>query len=138
MATKIKSQDILLSYITVKNFYKDIIKQEKTPIAKYEILLVLSQNKDLRVGELSNKIKITRPNLTPLIDDLATKGFLSKKQDTKDKRATIINITKKGLNELDKNLNVIDERLKKINESLTENQIETLTKDLTEILSIIG
>lgn len=138
MATKIKSQDILLSYITVKNFYKDIIKQEKTPIAKYEILLVLSQNKDLRVGELSNKIKITRPNLTPLIDDLATKGFLSKKQDTKDKRATIINITKKGLNELDKNLNVIDERLKKINESLTEKQIETLTKDLTEILSIIG
>ena len=138
MATKIKSQDILLSYITVKNFYKDIIKQEKTPIAKYEILLVLSQNKDLRVGELSNKIKITRPNLTPLIDDLATKGFLSKKQDTKDKRATIINITKKGLNELDKNLNVIDERLKKINKSLTENQIETLTKDLTEILSIIG
>lgn len=136
--SELNSQELLLSYIKVKNFYKDLLKQEKTPIAKFEILMILNTEKNIRVGELSEKIKITRPNLTPLVEELSQKGFISKKQDEKDKRATILNITKKGIAEYEKNMKVIDERLVSVNSSLSEEQIEILKSHTLEILEIIA
>ena len=117
---------------------KDILRLDKTPISQFEILMIVNESKGLKVGELSQKMSITRPNLTPLVDNLEKEGLLKRVTDKKDKRITRLYLTEKGEKQIAENFKVIEERLDKISTDYTDDELAELKESCESILNILN
>jgi DNA-binding MarR family transcriptional regulator len=68
------------------------------PIAWYDVLLELSREggRELRPKELERELLIAQYNLSRLLDRLAAKGLIHRKQYAGDARSQLIGLTPKG------------------------------------------
>lgn len=135
--SKIKAEETIKSHLELKKFFKNILKPDRTPVSKYEILMVLNNEEGIRIGDLSKKVDITRPNLTPLINALEKDGDVERIKDEKDNRASIVKITKKGKQTYQKSLELIEERLKEINNSFNDEELNLINKSFDSIIKTI-
>lgn len=134
---KITAKDILQYHLIFRNAFKDILRFDKTPISQFEILMIINETGGLKVGELSHKMSITRPNLTPLVDELEAEGYIVRKVDEKDKRITRLFITQSGKEKLSQNLQILEERLEVEKEQYTEKELEEIKKYCDKLIQII-
>ena len=100
--------------------------------------MVVNEKEGLKVGELSDIMSITRPNLTPLVENLALKDLLVKKQDEIDKRVTRLYITEKGKAQIVENFKVIEERCSILNDKYTEQELKEIKEYCNKIIKIIN
>lgn len=135
--SKIKAEETIKNHLELKKFFKNIFKPDRTPVSKYEILMVLNNEEGIRIGDLSKKVDITRPNLTPLINALEKDGDVERIKDEKDNRASIVKITKKGKQTYQKSLELIEERLKEINNGFNDEELNLINKSFDSIIKTI-
>lgn len=135
--SKIKAEETIKNHLELKKFFKNILKPDRTPVSKYEILMVLNNEEGIRIGDLSKKVDITRPNLTPLINALEKDGDVERIKDEKDNRASIVKITKKGKQTYQKSLELIEERLKEINNGFNDEELNLINKSFDSIIKTI-
>lgn len=135
--SNIKAEEVIKNHMVLKKFFKSILKPDQTPVSKYEILMILNNEGGMRIGELSNKVNITRPNLTPLINMLEETGDIERIKDEKDNRASIIRITEKGKIVYNKSLNVMDNRLKEVNESYSDEELDIIIQSFDSLTNTI-
>lgn len=113
-------------------FIKSILKDLKIDLSPqhYMILKLLEENKQLYVTEFVEKLSITKPQMTSLIDKLSEMGYVNRTNDVHDRRKIYISATKDGERITSKiNFtidNQIDDRLVK----LTGKEIDTLKNGL--------
>lgn len=73
---------------------------------KLSYLYVLHSIKELgeeaRVTDISNKMLISSPNITALVNEMEKKGFVDRKRSKKDKRVSYVISTNEGKEVLDK------------------------------------
>ena len=71
----------------------------KLPLKQMEILeiLVAYPERQLTPAELADEIHLTRSTMTGNLDTLQEKGLISRESHPKDRRMTLIKITKKGI-----------------------------------------
>jgi len=69
---------------------------ELTHLQNHIIEYMYMQNKPLNLKEISCGLNIAKQQLTNIVKDLETGGYLNKVTDTKDKRAVLISLTAKG------------------------------------------
>src|SRR5690554_4607528 len=60
------------------------------------VLFILFELRSATVSELSNQLKISRPNMTPLLDKLIQFGLAVRKTRENDRRVIQIDITDEG------------------------------------------
>ena len=135
---QLTAQDLLHYHLIFRNIFKDILRPDKTPISEFEILMVVNEKEGLKVGELSDIMSITRPNLTPLVENLALKDLLVKKKDEIDKRVTRLYITEKGKAQIVENFKVIEERCSILNDKYTEQELKEIKEYCNKIIKIIN
>lgn len=82
-------------------------------------------------------MSITRPNLTPLVDELEEEGYIIRKSDDKDKRITRLFITKEGQEKLDENLKIIESRLEIERSQYTEKELDEIKKHCDKLAQIM-
>lgn len=133
----IDTKDVLHYHLLFRNIFKDILRQDKTPISKYESLLLIKENPRIKIGDLSEAMSITRPNITPIIDELIAEGNVSREIDETDRRITRLVITEKGEQQLKQNLKEIKPRLEEYKDRYTEEQLELLTEYLDKLSKIL-
>ncbi|CAD5990483.1 MarR family winged helix-turn-helix transcriptional regulator [Agreia sp. COWG] len=65
---------------------------------EYDVLftLTLSENRTLRIRELSESVLLTQPSISRLVDRLAARGLVSKLTDPTDGRGTLVALTEDG------------------------------------------
>src|SRR5690625_2414794 len=68
----------------------------------YVLYTLYQLGREARVSDIANKILITLPNITKLVNELETKGLVKKTPDKTDKRVIIVKMTDEGYNLLDK------------------------------------
>lgn len=113
-------------------FIKSILKDLKIDLSPqhYMILKLLEENKQLYVTEFVDKLSITKPQMTSLMDKLSEMGYVNRTNDIDDRRKIYISVTKEGERITSKiNFTIdsqIDDRLVK----LTEKEIDTLKNGL--------
>lgn len=132
-----EAKNVLHLHLLFRNIFKDILRQDKTPISKYEMLLLIMENENLKIGDLSTTMNITRPNLTPIIDELVSEGSVERVEDTDDKRITRLKITKKGEENLGENLNVIVPRIREFEKKYTKEEMEAIRTHLKELEKLL-
>lgn len=68
------------------------------PLQQYDVLIELfeAEKKQLRMYELAQQVVLSRSSITRLVDQLAKRGFLTRKPDPEDRRGSYAVLTKAG------------------------------------------
>ena len=98
------------------------------------ILAELEETPDLRIGALAKRLAANQTTISNLVEDLAQKGFIIRKRDPHDLRATLISLTKAGSKVLTKapqpSRGVLPEALRQ----LDDKKIDQLNKSLQALI----
>lgn len=110
---------------------------EKIKTSQIYVLYALYQlGREARVSDIANKILITLPNITKLVNELETMGFVIKTPEKTDKRVTLVKMTDEGFNLLDKYYlkykRKIAEQLEKVDSKKFELMVDSI-KELNTV-----
>ena len=72
-----------------------ITREFEMPFSHIQILSMLSEG-EMSIGDLSMSLGIAKPNITPLLDAMHTRGLLERFRSTADHRIVIIRLLPKG------------------------------------------
>lgn len=77
----------------------ELEREHGLPLVSYEVLLYLADAPDheLRMGELADRLLLSRSGLTRLVDRLATRGLVERHSCPSDRRGTFARLTDEGL-----------------------------------------
>jgi DNA-binding MarR family transcriptional regulator len=66
---------------------------------EYDVMfnLFISPQKTLRIRDLGEKVLLTQPSISRLVDRLATRGLIEKTDDPSDGRGTLVRLTESGI-----------------------------------------
>lgn len=122
-------------------FIKPMIRQTKSsfisPLQQYA-LFVLSEKSWVTMTELSNEMKISKQQVTPLIDNLIKNGFIKRRHDEVDRRAIKIKLTTSGCKYIeDRQKDIVNIMRAKI-ESLSKEDLISLHGALNELYRIMN
>lgn len=67
-----------------------------TPLSHVQVLSMLSDTGSMSVSEISRRLGIAKPNITPLVDKLIETGLVDRKRDAVDRRVVNIVILPAG------------------------------------------
>jgi MarR family transcriptional regulator, 2-MHQ and catechol-resistance regulon repressor len=141
---KIEGQDLILSMI---NFYTifnsefidlipDLSNSEISPLLS-KILNFIHLEGTTTASKLSKKLNISVPNTSRSINTLHNLGYLTKKQDSTDKRIIYLSLSPKALDLMAKALTSSDERfIKKFNLLSNEDTLE-LSQSFSKINTLL-
>ena len=77
--------------------YKPFLDKLGITYTQYIVLMVLWEKDHISVKEIGEKLYLDSGTLTPLLNKLLVKGYISKKALPSDNRELIISLTNKGL-----------------------------------------
>ena len=116
--------------LVYRNMFKTLMKPQSLPLTQYHILEMLAQNENMRMGSISQKMAISRPNLTPLIDKLVARDFAVRLPDQHDRRVTYISITPAGRTALEKEHAAISKSIRSFIEQLTDKEYQDFCQSM--------
>ena len=81
----------VLPLLRKKLLRMDVVQAEHNmPMSQVQMLAMLGENGALSVSEISKRLGIAKPNITPLIDRLIDEGFVERRRDENDRR--VVNV----------------------------------------------
>ena len=133
---KLKNQICFPLYAAGKEItrkYQPILKELDLTYTQYIVMMVLWEEKQIKVKDLGEKLFLDSGTLTPLLKKLETKGYLSRNKDENDDRNLIIKIEQKGLDLREKALSIPQQIAGCVN--LDEKEAITLYELLYKVLT---
>ena len=89
-------EKIFLTYRDTFSDSKSILNKYSLGIAHNKVLHILSTYKGITIGELLNKLKITKQSLNRILRDLIKIEVITFKKDSKDTRVKHVYLNEKG------------------------------------------
>ena len=89
-------EKLFLSYRDTFSDSKTILNKYSLGIAHNKVLHILSTYKGITIGELLNKLKITKQSLNRILRDLIKLNVITYKRDSKDTRVKHVYLNEKG------------------------------------------
>ena len=112
--------------------YKPFLDKLDITYTQYIVLMVLWEKDHISVKEIGERLYLDSGTLTPLLNKLLVKGYISKKSLPSDNRELIISLTNKGL-ELKKEAYEIPPQIAK-EVKLSEEEAKELYRLLYKVL----
>ena len=89
-------EKLFLSYRDTFSDSKTVLNKYSLGIAHNKVLHILSIHKGITIGELLNKLKITKQSLNRILRDLIKLDVVTFKKDSKDTRIKHVYLNEKG------------------------------------------
>lgn len=105
-------------------------------ILQYNALFIMKNDGILTMSELSNKMCISKQQLTPMVDKLIDNELVERMTNEKDRRIINVRLSERGYNFLNDSKVEITEALKKRMEVFDQNEVNTLLKAIDDIYNI--
>ena len=81
----------VLPLIKKRLLHMDMVQKEHgTPLSHVQVLAMLQDAGTMSVSEISRRLGIAKPNITPLVDRLYEAGYVDRQHDENDRR--VVNI----------------------------------------------
>jgi len=75
-----------------------VLKAEDLSPTQYNVLRILRGSPDgLPCGEIGRRLITREPDITRLLDRMETRGLISRRRETEDRRTVLTNLTAEGL-----------------------------------------
>jgi DNA-binding MarR family transcriptional regulator len=119
--------------------HMDVIQREfNIPLSHVQVMAMLNDNGSMNVSEISRRLGIAKPNITPLIDRLIQENYVERIRDEKDRRMVNVSICPQGVKELD----LIRRKMRTLigdwAVTLSVSDLRTLDESLTTIYRVLG
>ena len=140
MAKNSKDDRFIYLVFSAQNRLRMYIRDELMA-AKVKITLVqagilfLLQDKDRRaMSELGKDLSLDNSTITGLTDRLEKEGFVRRQANPKDRRISLIHITREGIKEVDQAKTIINRVNDEIKADFSKEEIETFKKVLNSFV----
>lgn len=94
--------ELIRSFREIKRAYHNIVRKdaEKVGITGVQlvVLRILSENDQISLGELAQRLKITNSSLSGIIDRLVQANLILRERSKEDRRVLILTLTPEGEN----------------------------------------
>ena len=114
-----------------------LIKAHGMPFSQVQIMVLLSQG-PMSIGEISAKLSIAKPNITPLVDRLFESGYVDRQHDENDRRVVNIVLKPQGEEKLAAIRATIARQIQSQSEDLTVSEFRELSESLQSIVRILS
>jgi DNA-binding MarR family transcriptional regulator len=128
----------ILPLIKKRLLHMDLVQREHgTPLSHVQVLAMLNDVGTMSVSEISRRLGIAKPNITPLVDRLFECGYVDRQHDENDRRVVNIVLQPKGEEKLDAIRATIARQIQVQSESLTVSEFRELNDSLQSIVRIL-
>ncbi len=110
----------------------ELIHRFSMPLSQILILAMLEE-KTLSIGQLSLRAGIAKPNITPLVDALISRGYVHLVRSASDRRVVQVEILPPGKLCLDGIRQAIAGQLRSWPDDLSREQVEHFDRNLDEL-----
>lgn len=107
------------------------------PLSHVQVLALLQDHGSMSVSEISQRLGIAKPNITPLADRLIADGLAERQRDPADRRVVNIHIRPEGTEKL---LAIRENLVQQVNdwsERFTHAELKELDKSLSSVIRIL-
>ncbi len=132
LSRKIYSMIPAINYSFFRNLpVADIPKQQ------LRLLYTLEHHNHMPMKHFSEKMYISKSNLTKLVDHLIEQGWVVRSHSKKDRRVVLLSITDKGREEMKNHIEKVVIQTSQLFDVLTEEERESLNNHFEEILKLL-
>ena len=128
-------EKLFLSYRDTFSDSKTVLNKYSLGIAHNKVLHILSTYKGITIGELLNKLKITKQSLNRILRDLIKIDVIIFKKDEKDTRVKHVYLNEKGINLFNEIFNVQKKRIYKALLNSTSKEVINFNNVLNKIIN---
>jgi DNA-binding MarR family transcriptional regulator len=119
--------------------HMDVIQREfNIPLSHVQVMAMLNDNGAMNVSEISRRLGIAKPNITPLIDRLIEQGYVERNRDEADRRMVNVRICAAGMAELEKIRKKMRTLVGEWAVLLSVNDLRALNDSLRTIYQVLG
>lgn len=119
--------------------HMDVIQREyNIPLSHVQVLAMLNDNGSMSVSEISRRLGIAKPNITPLVDRLTESSLVERQRDAHDRRVVNIVIRPEGMEKLTAIRTTMLDLVNNWADNLSVADLKELNKSLAAITRILG
>lgn len=119
--------------------HMDLVQAEYgIPLSHVQVLFMLQDAGTMSVSEISRRLGIAKPNITPLVDRLLESGLVDRQRDLSDRRVVNVVILPAGAEKLAAIRRTIADQLMMQVENLSTSEFKELCDSLESINRILS
>lgn len=129
----------VLPLLRKKLLRMDVVQAEHNmPMSHVQVLAMLGEVGSMSVSDISKKLGIAKPNITPLIDRLIAENYVERQRDVSDRRVVNIVLLPDGEEKLEGIRDTIVRQVMRWTSSIPEKEFFELEHALQVISNVLG
>ncbi|MDY5350431.1 MAG: MarR family transcriptional regulator [Candidatus Ventricola sp.] len=129
----------VLPLIKKRLLHMDLVQKEHgTPLSHVQVLAMLQDVGTMSVSEISRRLGIAKPNITPLVDRLYEGGYVDRQHDENDRRVVNIVLLPAGEEKLAAIRATIARQIQVQSENLSVSEFRELSDALSSVVRILS
>lgn len=129
----------ILPLIKKRLLHMDLVQREHgTPLSHVQVLAMLNDAGTMSVSEISRRLGIAKPNITPLVDRLYDAGFVDRQHDENDRRVVNVVLLPAGEEKLAAIRTTISHQIQIQAENLSVSEFRELNDALDSVVRILS
>lgn len=129
----------VLPLLRKKLLRMDVVQAEHNmPMSHVQVLAMLGEVGSMSVSDISKKLGIAKPNITPLIDRLIAENYVERQRDVSDRRVVNIVLLPAGEEKLEGIRDTIVRQVMRWTGSIPEKEFFELEHALQVISNVLG
>ena len=129
----------ILPLIKKRLLHMDLVQREHgTPLSHVQVLAMLHDMGTMSVSEISRRLGIAKPNITPLVDRLYESGYVDRQHDENDRRVVNIVLLPAGEEKLSAIRATICRQIQVQSENLSVSEFRELNESLCSVVRILS
>ena len=129
----------ILPLIKKRLLHMDLVQREHgTPLSHVQVLAMLNDVGTMSVSEISRRLGIAKPNITPLVDRLYESGYVDRQHDENDRRVVNIVLLEAGKEKLASIRSTISRQIQMQVDGLSVSEFREFNESLSSVVRILS
>ena len=129
----------VLPLVKKRMLHMDLVQREHgTPLSHVQVLAMLNDVGTMSVSEISRRLGIAKPNITPLVDRLYESGYVDRQHDENDRRVVNIVLMEAGKEKLASIRATISRQIQMQVDGLSVSEFRELNESLGSVVRILS
>jgi len=129
----------ILPLIKKRLLHMDLVQREHgTPLSHVQVLAMLNDVGTMSVSEISRRLGIAKPNITPLVERLYESGYVDRQHDENDRRVVNIVLLEAGKEKLAAIRATISRQIQLQVDGLSISEFRELNESLSSVVRILS
>ncbi|OOM82434.1 transcriptional regulator SlyA [Clostridium puniceum] len=133
----VKMPDIPKALEIAKNSQDECCSDLSIPPSHIRVIFYLIHYNSSPISQIADNLGISKPNMTPIIDNLINYGLVKRYNDPNDRRILRIELTKKAYDLLDAFRVVVCNSFKEKISTLSDDDIIILDDSISNLITIL-